>query len=219
MKIRILIFFIFLYSSIFSQTEENVNTILDFSGKISKGNIVLSWKIVNPKNVYICRIEEKKSGNMDYDNIKEIPFNSYFTINTIDTNKIYSFTTKYKPKENGVYYLKVNLLDNINSILNTSEIKIGFSEIKEFKLYQNTPNPFNPSTTINYEIFVPTKVNLRVYDLSGKEIDLLVDDYQQPGTYKVDFNASKFGNFSSGIYFYKLQTNYTSDIKKMIFAK
>jgi hypothetical protein len=219
MKIRILIFFIFLYSSIFSQTEENVNTILDFSGKISKGNIVLSWKIVNPKNVYICRIEEKKSGNMDYDNIKEIPFNSYFTINTIDTNKIYSFTTKYKPKENGVYYLKVNLLDNINSILNTSEIKIGFSEIKEFKLYQNTPNPFNPSTTINYEIFVPTKVNLRVYDLSGKEIDLLVDDYQQPGTYKVDFNANKFGNFSSGIYFYKLQTNYTSDIKKMIFAK
>ena len=219
MRIYFTLLLILLYNSVFAQKDESVNIISDFSAKISKGNIVLNWKIINPKNVNICRIDAKKSGYNDYENIKDIQFENYFSVNTIDTVKIYSFTTKYKPKENGVYYLRLNIIDINNSVQSSSEIKIGFSEITEIKLYQNNPNPFNPATTISYDVLIPTKINLRVYDLSGKEIDVLVDDYQQAGTYKVEFNANKYGNLASGIYFYKLQTNYSSDIKKMIFTK
>jgi len=210
---------LFAYSISFSQDKENAEIISDFTGKISKSKIVLSWNLLNPGNIITCKISAKKSGNPDYENIKEIPFNGYFSVNSIDSSKIYSFTTKYNPEENGVYFFKLDLIDNKNSVTESAELKIGFSEIKEFKLHQNNPNPFNPTTSIIYEIFIPVKVNLRVYDLNGKEIETLVDDFQQPGIYKVDFDATKFGTITSGIYFYKLQTNYSSDIKKMIFAK
>ena len=111
------------------------------------------------------------------------------------------------------------MIDNLNKVLNQSELKIGFSEAKEFKLFQNKPNPFNPTTIISYEILTPTKVTLKVYTLSGKEVDVLVDEYQGTGTYQYEFNAGHYSDFSSGIYFYKIQTNYSSDIKKMIYTK
>jgi len=219
MKKLFTLFLLLIYCSVFAQKDENVNIISDFSGKISKGNIVLNWNIINQKNTFLCRIDAKKSGSTEYDNIKDIPFENYFSLSQVDTLKIYSFTTKFKPKENGVYFVRLTLYDMNSGSLNTSEIKIGFSEIKEFTLYQNTPNPFNPATTISYDVLIPSKINLKVYDLSGKEIDVLVDDFQQPGTYKIEFNANKYGNLSSGIYFYKIQTSYSSDIKKMIFTK
>ncbi|HMS64719.1 MAG TPA: T9SS type A sorting domain-containing protein, partial [Ignavibacteria bacterium] len=99
------------------------------------------------------------------------------------------------------------------------EIKVGITEVPEFKLNQNNPNPFNPTTLISYKILVPTNVKLHVFSLTGKYVDILVDGFQTPGIYSVEFNTSKYSELSSGIYFYKLETNYTSDIKKMIFTK
>ena len=98
-------------------------------------------------------------------------------------------------------------------------MKIGITEVPEFKLHQNNPNPFNPSTVITFSILVPTNVKIEVYSLTGKYVDLLVDGFKNPGTYSIEFNTSKYSDISSGIYFYKLETNYSSDIKKMIFAK
>ena len=208
-----------LSSECFSQSTATVNVISDLNAKIAKKNIVLSWKVINPKNLTLIKLKSKKSGTTIFELIKEIDFNNYFGKDKTDTSEIFSYTLKYKPEENGVYNLQIVLVDVNNFEINNSELKIGFSELNEFKLYQNSPNPFNPTTSITYELFTPTKVNLKVYDLSGKEVDVLVDEFQSPGIYKVDFNASKYGNFSSGIYFYKLQTNSSSEIKKMIFTK
>jgi len=69
-------------------------------------------------------------------------------------------------------------------------------------LNQNYPNPFNQSTKITYSVSVPDHVILRIYDVLGNEIKTLVNNFQQPNTYSINFNAS---SFSSDINFYKIQ--------------
>ncbi len=96
---------------------------------------------------------------------------------------------------------------NENSNQNTPE---------QFKLSQNYPNPFNPSTMIEYSIANQQKVELKVYDVLGREVATLVNEIQNPGSYNVMFNAA---SLSSGIYFYKLVSGSYSDIKKMILVK
>ena len=86
----------------------------------------------------------------------------------------------------------------------------------EFKLYNNYPNPFNPSTKIKFDIPNATIVNLTVYDITGKEVETLVDGNLNAGTYDVEFTAE---NLSSGIYFYKIESADFIDTKKMILLK
>lgn len=86
----------------------------------------------------------------------------------------------------------------------------------QFKLAQNFPNPFNPSTLIEYSLPAQQKVTLKVYDMLGREVAVLVNGEQAPGSYSVLFNAL---NLSSGVYFYRLQTESFTDIKKMMLVK
>ena len=74
----------------------------------------------------------------------------------------------------------------------------------EYKLYQNYPNPFNPTTKINYDLQVTNYVSLKIYDVLGNEIAILVKEKQNAGRYSVNFNGA---NLSSGIYFYQLESN------------
>lgn len=91
------------------------------------------------------------------------------------------------------------------------------SEIPEgFKLNQNYPNPFNPSTKINFQIPTSGFVNLKIYDMTGREITNLVNEQLQEGTYEADFNAS---HLSSGVYYYKLTSGNFSEVKKMMLVK
>lgn len=86
----------------------------------------------------------------------------------------------------------------------------------DFRLLQNYPNPFNPQTKIMYMIKEYSEVNLRVYDLCGREVAKLVSDKQRPGTYEVAFIAS---NIASGVYLYKLDAGTLSESKKMVYLK
>lgn len=91
------------------------------------------------------------------------------------------------------------------------------SEIpEEFKLYQNYPNPFNPITKIVYDIKKQSNVKLIVYDITGKRIVILIDYRQAAGKYEYIFNAE---NIPSGIYFYKLSTDNSNEVKKMMLIK
>ena len=78
---------------------------------------------------------------------------------------------------------------------------------EEFTLFQNYPNPFNPSTRISYSLPNSGFVSLTVHDILGKEIETLVNEFQEAGIYAAHFDASKL---ASGIYFYKLQTGRSS---------
>lgn len=86
----------------------------------------------------------------------------------------------------------------------------------KYVLYQSYPNPFNPSTTIKYSIPQSDIVSLKVYDILGREVATLVNDYKTVGTYAVEFNASRF---ASGVYFYQIQSGNFIQTKKMILLK
>ncbi|PID63155.1 MAG: hypothetical protein CR986_00355 [Ignavibacteriae bacterium] len=91
----------------------------------------------------------------------------------------------------------------------------------EFTLKQNYPNPFNPTTTISYTIpksqnGITSSIQLKIFDVLGKEVKSFVKDKQGAGNYNIVFNAE---NLSGGIYFYELRTNSLSCIKKMVLVK
>ncbi|RPI14895.1 MAG: T9SS C-terminal target domain-containing protein [Ignavibacteriae bacterium] len=87
---------------------------------------------------------------------------------------------------------------------------------KEFLLGQNYPNPFNPETIISYQLPVSSNVKLIVYDALGKEIAILVNERLSPGKYETIWDAS---NYSSGVYYYRLECDNFTDVKKMVLIK
>jgi hypothetical protein len=97
---------------------------------------------------------------------------------------------------------------------NTDDQVIG-----DYKLFQNYPNPFNPSTIIRYKINKSTNVIIKIYDILGKEVSTLVNEYQKAGDYKVHFPGSNALQLPAGVYFYRLKTDDYSQVKKMILLK
>lgn len=85
-----------------------------------------------------------------------------------------------------------------------------------FRLYNNYPNPFNPSTTIKYEIPATGFVSVIIFNMLGQEVAVLVNESQQAGIHEVNWNAS---NMPSGVYFYRIKTSGYSDTRKMILVK
>jgi hypothetical protein len=100
--------------------------------------------------------------------------------------------------------------------------QVGSELPSSYSLYQNYPNPFNPSTKIKFDIkksVVSSQysvVILKVFDILGKEVATLVNEKLQPGTYEVTFDGLQY---TSGIYFYKLQSDGFSESKKMLMIK
>ena len=95
--------------------------------------------------------------------------------------------------------------------------KNPYDNIKRYLLYQNLPNPFNPTTKIKYEIPIDESVSLKIYDGIGREVASPVNnEYKKAGSYTVEWNASKI---SSGVYFYKLQAGDFMNVKRMVLIK
>ena len=86
----------------------------------------------------------------------------------------------------------------------------------DFVLSQNNPNPFNPSTSIQYVVSNRQFVNLKVYDVLGNEVATLISEEKPAGTYTVRFNAS---GLTSGVYFYTMRTKSYIKTKKMILLR
>lgn len=116
-----------------------------------------------------------------------------------------------------------NSLELVGAIINgitygeiVSNEDIKNNLIKSFKIFQNYPNPFNLSTRIKYSVPQLSQVNIKVFDLLGKEIETLVNEEKPAGTYELIWNA---GNHPSGIYFYQLSAADFIRTKKMILLK
>ena len=88
-----------------------------------------------------------------------------------------------------------------------------------FSLHQNYPNPFNSSTIIKYSLTTGTYIKLVVYDILGKEVTTLADEYKSPNNYEIKFDSEKYGTLTSGIYFYALYTGDNLIVRKMVLAK
>ncbi|MBI9071295.1 MAG: T9SS type A sorting domain-containing protein [Melioribacteraceae bacterium] len=105
---------------------------------------------------------------------------------------------------------KLNILNDIPVKVNNEETEINYS------LSQNYPNPFNPSTNIKYSIESANHVQIKVFDIIGREIITLVDDFKLTGNYNIDFNTNEL---PSGIYLYRIFSGNYNKTKKMLLLK
>ena len=116
----------------------------------------------------------------------------------------------------GKYSYRLKQIDNDGQFEYSKTIEVDFNSPKKFELTQNYPNPFNPVTTISWEIPIEGLVTLKIYDILGKEIYTVTDEYQQAGSYQRNFDGS---SLSSGMYFFTLQSGSFIQTRKMILMK
>lgn len=107
----------------------------------------------------------------------------------------------YSDEQNVGYGWIIGDIEIQSNLLTSTQEELG--EKNTFKLDQNFPNPFNPSTVINYSLFTSSRIKLTVFDISGREVAVLVDETQNSGSYSKTFDAT---GLSSGVYFYQLKT-------------
>ena len=116
--------------------------------------------------------------------------------------------------------LNYNLMLRVD--VDTAFVQVGIDDITgtqlptDYELKQNYPNPFNPTTEISYSIPVAGHVDMRVYDLNGREVDVVVQEFQNAGTYKLQLDGS---HMDSGIYIYTLRSGGVHLTEKMILLK
>ena len=134
---------------------------------------------------------------------------------TVNTPNSYTYTDANLSSGKYNYRLKqIDFNGNYKYYNLSNEVIIGTPS--KYVLTQNFPNPFNPSTSISYEIPATNFVSLKIYDMMGKEVANLVNGTQEAGFYTVKFDASKL---ASGVYFYKLQANDFTATKKLMLMK
>jgi len=124
------------------------------------------------------------------------------------------FTADYDSQT--TIYESIMLIDENGNPVSVREVHNTVLSENIIELYPAYPNPFNPNTTIKYDIVKAQDVKLAVYDILGREVATLVNAQQQPGSYEVNWDAS---GFASGIYFYTLTSGDFISTKKLILLK
>ena len=197
--------------------------LLSFTSSVSGNNVTLNWITSTETNNMGFEIEKKRVGSQKSSTGKD-EWNIIGFINGSGTTtgmKTYTFVDNGISSGKFQYRLKQIDFDGKSESSNIIETEIFIAS--DFILEQNYPNPFNPTTTISYTIpdVISTEgrnlgVTLKIYDVLGNEVAVLVDENKPAGDYEVIFNS---GNLSSGVYFYKLSFGKLEVVKKMILMR
>ena len=189
-----------------------------FTGTVIDNIVKLNWTTATEVNNYGFSIERSSSSRISDE---QASGTDWKTIGFVEGNgnsnshKQYSFTDSY-PNSGSRFNYRLKIIDNDGTYKFSNEIEVEIIPT-DFALYQNYPNPFNPVTKIGYSIpGNEAKVKIIIFDILGNKVATLVDENKQGGSYEVEFNAS---GLSSGIYFYKLETEQSSISRKMILMK
>ncbi len=181
----------------------------DFSAYSTEEGVVLSWTTATEVDNYGFEIQRKNSpdGSNRWRKIG-------FVFGKIVSNSptYYSFTDN-TPMATNFYRLKQ--IDITGGVEYSKILRVDY-EYLNFKLCQNRPNPFNPMTTISFEIPRKEPVILEVFDPGGKIVKMLVNGIKGAGWYNVIFNGV---NLSSGVYFYRLIAGNRQTTKRMVLVK
>ncbi len=203
--------------------EDNIG--ISISGA-NASRLVWSRRVVG-NNEYLILINTSSKWNMLYSGKKKvIDMNITFKTEGSDNVEVVigdATMPKTYTIEDGKLHVLLDGIDEISSgviILKRNTIVSVEKEVQKlpikYSLSQNYPNPFNPSTVINYTIPNAGMTKVEVFNILGQKVITLVNKNLEAGSHKVEFNAS---NLTSGIYFYKLQSNNFTSIKKMMLIK
>ncbi len=202
-----------------------------FTGSIENNIIKLNWATATEIKNYgfeierliVCEENQHSANCNEWEKIGFVEGNG-----NSNSPKEYQFVDE-KPVD-GKQKFRLKQIDNDGTI-NYGKIivEINFESHlvppDEFTLFQNYPNPFNPTTKIKFgipeksisgESNLSSNVQLRIFDILGKEVAILINKNLDPGFYEVEWNAS---GFSSGMYFYQIVWNGKSEVKKLMLTK
>lgn len=186
-----------------------------FTSIVNKNDVNLKWSTISEENNSGFDIERKLVSENNWKKISFVQGNG-----NSNTQKNYEFSDLRL--ESGKYNYRLKQIDyngNYKYYDLASEVQIGIPS--KFVLAQNYPNPFNPSTKIDFDLPENAKVSIKIFDISGKEVANLLNDYKSAGYYSNSFNANRL---SSGIYFYSIYAmtdngKSYSAVKKMMLVK
>lgn len=167
-------------------------------------------------DVYLAK---STNGGNSFDNyqISESSFTPVSNVFFGDYTNIAAFNKKVYPIWMRLDGAKLSVYTAlITDTLSVVTVKDEVTKVYSFQLYQNFPNPFNPTTSILYNLEKENFVTLKVFDVLGKEVEVLVNENKSAGQHEIFFNAK---NISSGIYFYSLSAGNIHQMKKMIVLK
>jgi hypothetical protein len=182
-----------------------------FTAIANDGTVELNWATATETNNQGFSIE--RSSGSEFTEVGFVPGHGTST----ETHS-YSFTDRNVQPGTYTYRLKQIDFDGSYEYF-TTEVEVAAPKV--YSLEQNYPNPFNPSTKINFSLAVDSKVTLKVFDILGQEVTILLTSDLVAGSHEVNFNAS---GINSGVYFYSIEatgidgTNFV-DVKKMILTK
>lgn len=196
---------------IYSISDEVMNIIPEFitlSVTASENGAEIKWLMNNVTRIRRFGVEKRGS-------IREWHSIGEFNVNTIkESAGDFLF---YDPNvENGVSYYRIKAEYEDGSVSFSPEIELNLFADVQFRLCNNYPNPFNPSTTISYSLPSQSKVSLRIYGINGEEIMTAVEEFQLLGTYSIKIDMSAY---PSGIYLARLQAGKFHSTIKMLFLK
>ncbi len=179
-----------------------------FSASSTDGNVTLSWSTASETNNRGFDIERKSTR----DEFVKVGF----AAGSGTTTKSRSYTYTDENPGSGTYVYRLKQVDFSGSCSYSDEVTVNVTSPIKYTLEQNYPNPFNPSTKIKYSIPEDGFVKLKIYNLLGEEVFTLVNAVQKTGRYEVVFDASRL---ASGVYYYRLETQKYTSVKKMILMK
>jgi hypothetical protein len=180
-----------------------------FTATANRSAVVLSWTTATEVNNFGFDIE-RRTQSVEWTKIGFVEGSG-----TTNAPKEYSFTDKGLSTRTYSYRLKQIDRDGKFHYTQAVDVSIGGAPLK-FGLAQNFPNPFNPATTIAYQIPTESFVTIKVYDVVGREVASLVNENKKAGSYDVTFDGNRL---SSGVYLCKMSAAAYSSITKMIITK
>ncbi len=195
--------------SAFVTTSATPVELSSFTAKLRENEIELNWRTQTETNNFGFDIL-RKFNDGDFEKIGFVEGSG-----SSNAPREYNFIDKIN--KFGTYSYKLKQIDADGSIKYSEVIEVSVISPEKFELMQNYPNPFNPSTTIQY--IIPergVKVTLKVFDIAGREVSTLIDEFQNAGNYSVEFDAR---NLPSGVYFYTLRAGSFVATKKMLLLK
>ncbi len=183
-----------------------------FTANTSENSVVLSWTTASESN------------NSGFEIQRSTDRNNWIQAGFLDgagtTTEKHAYSFIDQNTVHGVSYYRLKQIDYSGGINYSKVISVEFSGPERFILEQNYPNPFNPGTQIVFETGISGRTSLKVFDILGREVAVLVDKELAPGKYTFQFDVSTIeGGLTSGVYFYKLTSGESSLTRKMLVTK
>jgi len=186
-----------------------------FTATANSKEVTINWSTATELNNQGFEVQRKFGGN------NFVTIGSVTGHGTTTSPNQYSFVDKLI--DGGKYFYRLKQIDFGGTYEYSSVIEVDVRTVDKFTLEQNYPNPFNPTTTIGFGISAspnPSEggalVTLKVYDILGEEVKVLLNEEKEAGYHSVDFDASEL---PSGVYFYKLKVGSYVETKKMILLR